>query len=110
MLLGNMRHLGVHNLVALIDVSKTRRTIGRCGGNAIQQQKRIFIGWGFIFFVGAALHRSCSILLNCAKSQARPGLRPQAPLGVASTKSLRSYPLAERDCLLRQCAAALAEI
>jgi predicted enzyme related to lactoylglutathione lyase len=49
MLLGNMRHLGVHNLVALIDVSKTRRTIGWCGGNAIQQQKRIFIGWGFVF-------------------------------------------------------------
>jgi hypothetical protein len=31
-----------------------------------------------------------------------PGLRPQAPPGLVSTKSLRSYPLAERDSLLRQ--------
>jgi hypothetical protein len=36
------------------------------------------------------------------QSQARPGLRPQAPPGLASTKSLRSYPLAERDSLLRR--------
>src|SRR4029077_13105309 len=46
-----------------------------------------------------------------SESQSRPGLRPQAPPGLASTKSLRSYPLAERDSLLRQrrCAAALAK-
>ena len=30
-------------------VTKTRRTIGRCGGEATQQQRPIFIGWGLIF-------------------------------------------------------------
>jgi hypothetical protein len=36
------------------------------------------------------------------QSQTTPGLRAQAPPGLASTKSLRSYPLAERDSLLRR--------
>ncbi len=36
------------------------------------------------------------------QSQARPGLRPQAPPGLASTNSLCPYPLVERDSLLRR--------
>ena len=58
--------------------------------------------------IALALRRSCSQTRPRACSRrveqplTTPGLRPQAPPGLAYTKSLRSYPLAERDSLLRQ--------
>jgi hypothetical protein len=50
--MSQLRHLlalAILRVLQRLGVTKTRRTIGRCGGEATQQQRRILLAGAFIF-------------------------------------------------------------